>query len=413
MGLWGIKGSRRAQYRVGVIITGLLVFALATNACSDDGFRNWIDQFYSTAAKQGITRATYDLAFAGVRTPDEKVIEKANYQPEFKTKIWDYTDARVNSRSTSEGMRMGRYYERTLESVEKKFGVERSVLLAIWSMESNYGAILQRPERLHYVPKALATLAYKDPKRKKFAKSQLVASLKILQAGDVDKSNLTGSWAGAMGHTQFIPTSYLAYAVDMDGNGKRDIWESIPDALATAANLLKQNGWRTGKTWGYEVVLPADSTLVSKYANQTKLLSEWHQLGFKRPGNKKYPRPGDKAVLKTLAGPDGPGFLMLKNFYVLKRYNNADAYALAVGLLADRISGYTGMVQAWPRPAGSLSFDDRIELQTLLQEKGFYDGAIDGYLGNGSRSAIRTFQKSTSLEMSGEPSQQLLQMLRK
>ena len=394
----------------------LLVFLVNGSACfaaegaGDPDFRQWLAGFYPVAEQQGISRATWDTAFSGVIEPDAQVLEKANYQPEFTTEIWDYLDARVNPLSIGKGDKMGRYYARTLADVEKKFGVDQSVLLAIWSMESNYGAVLEKTDRLHYVPRALATLAYSDPKRKKFARTQLVAALQILQSGDISKDQLTGSWAGAMGHTQFIPTSYLAYGIDMDGNGRRDIWNSIPDALATAANLLHKNGWRTGKTWGYEVILPAAG---EQYKDQTKTLAEWSKLGVKRSGGQTYPWPEDNGVLKLFAGAKGPAFLMMKNFYVLKRYNNADSYALAVGLLADRLAGWNGVVQPWPRPPGSLSIEEKIELQTQLLQQGYYTGEIDGRLGDGTKAAIRQFQAQAGLVEDGIPSQDLLKALQK
>jgi membrane-bound lytic murein transglycosylase B len=337
------------------------------------------------------------------------VLEKANYQPEFTAEIWDYLDGRVNPLSIEKGLNMSRNHARTLTDVEHKFGVEQAVLLAIWAIESNYGAIFEKPDRLHYVPLALATLAYGDPKRQKFARTQLIAALKILQAGDINKEQLTGSWAGAMGHTQFIPTSYLAYGFDMDGNGRRDIWNSIPDALATAANLLHKNGWQTGKTWGYEAILPSTG---EQFKDQTKTMAEWQKIGFKRPDGKFFPRPDDKAVLKILAGTEGPAFLMMKNFYVLKRYNSSDSYALAVGLLADRLAGLSGLVQSWPRPPGSLSIEDKIELQKRLRQHGYYSGEIDGHLGDGTKEAIRRFQIQAGLVEDGVPSQELLQDLR-
>jgi membrane-bound lytic murein transglycosylase B len=391
-----------------VIFNGSL--CLAAQGAENTNFVQWIASFYPEAQKEGISRATWETAFSGVTAVDARVLEKANYQPEFTAEIWDYLDARVNPLSIEKGGKKGKYFARTLADVETKFGVEQAVLLAIWSMESNYGAILEKPERLHYVPRALATLAYGDPKRQKFARTQLVAALKILQAGDIPKEQLIGSWAGAMGHTQFIPTSYLAYGVDMDGNGRRDIWNSIPDALATAANLLRKNGWRTGKTWGYEVILPSTG---EQLKDQTKTLAEWQKLGFRRPGGKAYPWPDDKAELKILAGTQGPAFLMMKNFYVLKRYNNSDSYALAVGLLADRLAGWSGLVQSWPRPPGSLSIEDKFELQERLQQHGYYSGEIDGHLGDGTKAAIRQFQIQAGLVEDGVPSQQLLQALRK
>lgn len=388
----------------------LLTLFLTPPVSAQNGFKQWLDEFKPIAGQQGVRQATWDRAFAGISEFDAKVLEKANYQPEFTTEIWDYLDSRVNPISISRGLQMDRVHDETLSAVSDKFGVRRSVLLAIWSMESNYGEVLKRPERLHYVPQALATLAYADPKRRKFGRSQLVAALKILQAGDVRVDQFSGSWAGAMGHTQFIPTSYLAYGIDMDGNGKRDIWNSIPDALATAANLLHKNGWRTGKSWGYEVIVPSGS---GKLEGQTKLISEWQKLGFQRPGGRAFPRPGEKAVLKLLAGDAGPGFLMMRNFFVLKRYNNADAYALGVGLLADRLAGYPGMAQSWPRPPESLNGDEKIELQQLLKKKGYYDGQIDGNLGKGSRAAIAEFQRKAGANPDGAPSKSILLLLRK
>ena len=391
------------------LVVFLIVLLAPSTLAAQNDFQLWLKEFRPGALQQGISPAIWDAAFLKVPDIDHKVLEKASYQPEFTTKIWDYIDGRVNSISIAAGRRMDRVHDQTLTAVSEKFGIKRSVLLAIWSMESNYGAVLEKQERLHYVPQALATLAYADPKRKKFGRTQLVAALKILQGGDVGVNQFYGSWAGAMGHTQFIPTSYLAYGVDMDGDGRRDIWNSISDALATAANLLHKNGWRTGKSWGYEVVLPSGS---QRFEGQTKLLSEWRQLGFGRPGGKDFPRPQEKAVLKIFAGANGPGFLMMRNFFVLKRYNNADAYALAVGLLADRLSGYQGMAQQWPRPAGDLTGDEKIELQKLLQEKGYYTGEIDGNPGRGTRAAISSWQQAMGLPVDGQPSESILSRLR-
>ncbi|AFL53804.1 membrane-bound lytic murein transglycosylase B [Sinorhizobium fredii] len=389
----------------------VVVAALGPSAArADQGFQNWINNFYSTAAKSGITQATYRKAFAGVKTPDPAVIEKANFQPEFKHKIWEYIDSRVNPYTRRIGQEMAAKHARTLDSLERHFGVDRTILLAIWSMESNYGAVLQKDDRLHYVPRALATLAYADPKRAKFARTQLIAALKILQSGDITPRELTGSWAGAMGHTQFIPTSYLLYAVDADGNGHRDIWNSVPDALATAANLLKKNGWQAGQTWGYEVVAPANA---AKYSGQTKTLGQWAALGFLRPNGKGFSTSKTRAELKLPGGGRGPAFLMTKNFFVIKRYNASDSYALGVGLLADQIAGYAGMQQRWPRPDGSLDISEKFELQNRLKELGYYDGEVDGNFGSGSKAAIQAFQAQNGLPTDGEPTQNLLRALRK
>ena len=386
-----------------------LTAAMPIDAQADAGFKAWIANFYETAAKAGISRSTYQRAFAGISEPDRNVLEKAAYQPEFKSRIWDYLDSRVNPYTVKIGREMAAKHGSTLNALERHFGVDKHILLAIWSMESNYGAALDNPDRLHHVPQALATLAWGDKKRAKFARTQLIAALKILQSGDVTPKQLTGSWAGAMGHTQFIPTSYLLYSVDADGNGKRDIWHSVPDALATAANLLKKNGWQTGKTWGYEAVLPAGA---AKYEGQTKTLAQWAALGFARPNGKGFPRGSDRAELKLLAGPNGPAFLMLKNFFVVKRYNAADSYALAVGLLADEIAGYGGVQQRWPRPQGTLDIREKVELQSRMKELGYYNGEVDGNFGSGSKAAISEIQKRLGMQQSGEPSQRLLEALR-
>jgi len=380
------------------------------SAQADAGFQKWVSGFYSTASKSGISRATYERAFSGITTPDPKVLEKARYQPEFTTKVWDYLDSRVNPYTIAKGREMESKHARTLAAIERKFGVDASVLLAIWSMESNYGEILTKTDRLHYVPQALATLAYADKKRAKFARQQLVAALKILQSGDITTREMSGSWAGAMGHTQFIPTSYLAFAIDADGNGHRDIWNSIPDALATAANLLKKNGWRPGETWGYEAVAPRGG---ANHAGQTKTLAQWASLGFTRPGGKGLPNGSRRAELKMPGGASGPAFLMTKNFFVIKRYNNSDSYALGVGVLADEIAGYGGVDQRWPRPEGTLDVKEKFELQTRLKRLGYYDGDIDGNFGSGSKAAIAAFQSRAGLTGEAVPSQKVLSAIRR
>ncbi|MCI9864514.1 lytic murein transglycosylase [Rhizobium skierniewicense] len=388
---------------------GIAIAFAPSPANADAGFRQWINQFYATAAKEGISKSTYQKAFAGVTEPDPDALRKATFQPEFTTKIWDYVDSRVNPYTVRIGREMKMKHATTLNWIERNFKVDKHVILAIWSMESNYGAVLEKPERLHNIPQALATLAYSDPKRGKFARNQLIAALKILQAGDVTPKQLTGSWAGAMGHTQFIPTSYLLYAVDADGNGKRDIWHSIPDALATAANLLAKNGWEPGRTWGYEAVVPNGG---GRYEGQTKTMGEWQKLGFGRPSGKGFPRASDRAMLKMQGGSNGPGFLMTKNFFTIKRYNSSDSYALAVGLLADEIAGTGGMQQRWPRPDNTLDVKEKFELQTRMKELGYYDGEVDGNFGSGSKAAISAIQKRMGMENDGEPSRLLLRALR-
>jgi membrane-bound lytic murein transglycosylase B len=390
----------------------ILIFFISSSSilAGTQSFPQWLDDFYPIAARQGISRTTWDKAFAGVNEPDQDVLKKAAYQPEFTTEIWDYLDGRINRKSIATGLVMATLNKDTLESVGTAFGVDPAVLLAIWSMETNYGAALLRTSRLHSVPHALATLAYGDKRRAKFARKQLIAALKILQSGDVQTEDLKGSWAGAMGHTQFIPTSYLAYGVDFDRDGRRDIWHSVPDALATAANLLKKNGWRTGKPWGFEVQLP---TGAGHWAGQTKTIRQWQKLGIARSGREPFTHADQRAELKMLAGASGPAFLVLRNFFIIKRYNNSDFYALAVGLLSDRLSGKKGMIQDWPRPSGSLSGEEKFALQELLKEKGLYTGEIDGHLGPATAKAIKEFQRQQGLAIDGKPTRLVLKTLRK
>jgi membrane-bound lytic murein transglycosylase B len=392
------------------LAVSIMVALMPLQAKADAGFRNWIRNFYPIAAANGITATTYNRAFAKITEPDPDVLKKAAYQPEFKSQVWDYLDSRVNPYTVKIGREMLAKHGRTLSALEQHFGVDKHILLAIWSMESNYGAVLNKDDRLHYVPQALATLAYADPKRANFAKKQLVAALKIIQNGDVAPKDMTGSWAGAMGHTQFIPTSYLLYAVDADGNGHKDIWNSIPDALATSANLLAQNGWQSGETWGYEAMVPAGG---GKYASKTLTLAQWQRLGFVRPNGKAFRNPGQRAQLKLLAGANGPGFLMTSNFFTIKKYNAADTYALAVGLLADEIAGYGGMQQKWPRPNGTLDIKEKFELQTRMKALGYYNGEIDGNFGSGSKAAIAAIQQRVGMQPDGEPSKPLLDVLRR
>ncbi|WP_185984968.1 lytic murein transglycosylase [Aureimonas mangrovi] len=394
------------------LVAAALTTAGAAPAAADAGFRQWIANFESTAAQNGVRRETYRAVFQGVTEPDHDVIERARFQPEFRDNVWDYLDNRVNDESVAEGRRMLREWGPWLQRIEQRFGVDRHILLAIWSMESNYGRALENTERLKNVPQALATLAYLDQRRARFARQQLIAALKIVQDGHVSPQGLTGSWAGAMGHTQFIPTSYQAWKVDMDGNGRADIWNSIPDALGTAANLLKDNGWRPGRTWGYEVQAPRGVNLASlDRANKT--IGEWERLGFRRVAGRSFSDRNENANLVMLGGPNGPLFLMTRNFFVIKNYNNADTYALAVGHLADRIAGGGEFVQSWPRGYTPLSMQERYELQQRLTQRGLYDGKIDGKIGSGSRGAITAYQRSAGVEADGNASKALLELLRR
>lgn len=406
-----IRKTRLMNRWTSLVFTALLALPLtmAKPGAALANFSQWVDQFENVAAKNGVKRSTYRRAFQGVTEPDPEVLELARYQPEFKQELWMYFDSRINEHSITKGQEMARKYERVLDRIESRYGISRYIILAIWSMESGYGAALEKPRSLRSVIRSLATLAYADKRRRKFARSQLIAAMKILQSGTITTNDLRGSWAGAMGHTQFIPTSYRLYAQDFDGDGRKDIWRSVPDALATAANLLKNNGWVTGRTWGYEVRVPAS---VRKRAGQTRTLGGWAALGVKRVAGRTFPNSKIRAVLKFPAGTNGPAFLMTKNFFTIKRYNNSDKYALAVGHLADQIAGHGDFKQAVPRPYARLTADEAYELQHYLAKMGFYTSEIDGKIGSGTRAAIRKAQIKLGLKVDGFESPKLLEVLR-
>lgn len=400
--------TRRFAVFGGTCFISLVCSFSAMAASSDFGFRRWIADFKKMALNAGINGDTFDLAFKGVDTPDPEVLKKAQYQPEFVDPTWNYFDNRIQDNAIALGRAHEKKWAKWLNAIEKRFGVDRNILLAIWSIESDFGEAMKRDTAMRDAIRSLATLAYGDKRRTKYAQTQLLAALKILQSGDIDRAHLQGSWAGALGHTQFIPTSYLIYAVDMDGDGKRDIWSSVPDALATAANLLKKNGWQEGRTWGYEVILPENG----KFPPGSMAFADWAKMGVRRANGKPFPNPSEKATLKLPDGRNGPVFLVTKNFFVIKRYNSADRYALAVGILADRIAGYPSLVKDWNRPFSPLTIQERQELQAELAKLGYYRGKIDGKNGEVTTKAIQAFQARNGLKPDGNPSRELLTILR-
>ncbi|MCV6547867.1 MAG: lytic murein transglycosylase [Cohaesibacter sp.] len=375
------------------------------------GFDRWVRDFWPTAKANGITAATYNAAFAGARF-DPSVIRRATNQPEFVKPIWSYLDGAASASRIKNGRKMKAKYADLLRRLELRFGVDQHILLAIWGMESAYGAIFKNKKLIKPTIQSLAMLGYADRKRSKFGKTQLLAALKILQNGDVSPSQMMGSWAGAMGHTQFIPTTYLATAVDFTGDGRRDIWNSVADALASSANLLAKAGWQSGKTWGYEVQLPRAFAFELANGKSTKSLADWQRLGVMRVQGKAFPRPSDQAQLILPAGYKGPAFLILKNFAMIKRYNNATSYALGVGHLADRIRGGGAFAQSWPRSDKVLTRSERKDVQRLLNRAGYDTGGVDGRLGSKSKAAIRHWQKRHGLVPDGFASGALLQALR-
>ncbi len=391
---------QRRQF-IAASLAGFTFPALATAQAA--GFQNWIAGFRGRARSAGITDRTLDAAFAGVQyLPDS--IRRDRNQAEFVKPLGEYMATAASDARVQNGRAMLRQYANLLARIEATYGVPAHIVTAVWGMESNYG---QRRGDTPLIS-TLATLAY-DGRRGRFFEQQLVAALAILQRGDVAPRNMTGSWAGAMGHTQFIPTSYQAYAVDFTGDGRRDIWADDPsDALASTAAYLRRFSWRQGQPWGVEVLLPNGFDF-----NQTSRRSPaaWGQLGVRGVDGQVVPNYGEASLIVP-TGANGPAFLIFSNYRVISRYNNAQAYIIGVGHLGDRIRGMGPLRRPWPAEARGLRRAERVELQQRLTAAGFSTGGADGKIGPNSRAAIRAYQRSRGLPADGYASLQLLQSLR-
>lgn len=403
------------RMRTGAGLAAALVLAAVGNSApasaappltSDHAaYRKFVEEFRGEALRHGIPGPLYDRAFRGL-TPDPEVIERNDRQPEFVLPPSHYVALTVTDTRVREGRAKLSEHAADLERMERRYGVDRRVLVAVWGMETLYGAL--RGHR--NVIRSLSTLAY-EGRRAKFGRKQLLAALAIIEAGDVALPRMTGSWAGAMGHTQFIPTSYAAYAVDFTGDGRRDIWDTPQDALASTANYLRRNGWAPGRPWGHHVTLPQGLGDDAAGPEGERAVREWRRMGLRRADGLAFPHPGDNAYLYLPAGTDGPAFLLRRNFRSILRYNPARKYALAVGHLADRLRD-DGALLAWPDGARPLAEAHRKELQLLLAAKGYDIGKVDGILGPRTRAAVREYQKEKRLRVDGLPSPELLELLR-
>jgi lytic murein transglycosylase len=369
--------------------------ALVSGAARAD-FASCVAGLRSHAAGQGISGAVFDSAMAGV-TPDMKIIELMNSQPEFKTPIWDYLATLVDEQKVAEGRAMLREHASTLARIEQAYGVDRHTVVAVWGVESDYGQVTARWS----LPQALSTAACFGTRRREFFRGELMSTLKIIQRGDIAASKLRGSWAGAFGHTQFIPSTYLRLAVDFDGDGRRDLVDSIPDALASTANYLKKSGWITGASWGYEVRVPPGYSGPSGRKGK-QALGSWAGRGITRiDGTALSGLPA--AGLLLPAGRNGPAFLVTRNFDAAYAYNAAESYALAISVLSDRLRGRPGVRGQWPTDDRGLSRAERKELQERLAARGYDVGKPDGAIGPLTRAAIRDVEGKLGLTPTGRP----------
>ncbi|MEZ5668654.1 MAG: lytic murein transglycosylase [Alphaproteobacteria bacterium] len=369
-------------------------------------FVAWLEDFKVEARAAGITDATLDAAFAGVE-PNPRVVELDTSQPEFTRQIWDYLDSAVSEARVARGRELYAQYAEPLAVISARYGVQPQYVVAIWGIESNFGANFGD----FSVIRSLATLAW-EGRRADFFRRHLLAALQILQSGDISPDRMLGSWAGAMGHTQFMPTAYLQYATDYDGDGRRDIWGSSTDALASTANYLDDKGWVDGERWGREVGLPANFDYGLADGDGRRSLADWAAMGVLAADGGALPVADLQAALIVPAGARGPAFLVYENFDVIRAYNNAVAYALAVGHLGDRIAGGGPFLGNWPRDLAALSRDESFALQQLLTDLGYDLGTVDGIIGPATRTALRRFQADQGLVADGFPTPEMLALLR-
>jgi len=384
---------------VALLTLSFSILALAQQAAPNPAFQRFLAELWKDAQTQGITRATFDKAFAGV-TPDPRVIATTKKQPEYNKPAGLYVNQIASPANAAEGRRKEAQWHGTFDAIEKKYRVERWVILAIWGMETSYGALKDKWDGI----RSLATLAfagYRDP----YFRNELLIGLKIIQQGHISREKFVSSWAGAMGQTQFMPTNFVDYAVDFDGDGRRDIWTNVPDVLASTANYFAKaaGGWKWGMPWGFEVIVPKGFDLMKSRAS----FAEWTRLGVRRADGQPFPAGGD-GILFFPAGYPTPAFIVTPNFDVIKDYNDSDVYALAIGHLSDLMQGGGPFKTAWPSRATQLPRDDRIALQKALATLGYDQTRFSAHIDFKMRDFVRAEQKKHGLVTDGHPDAALL-----
>jgi membrane-bound lytic murein transglycosylase B len=397
----------RVRRTIAAMITAIAILPAAA-AAGEASFAGWLEGFRAEAAAAGVSPEIIDSAFDGLEA-NSRVFELNDSQPEFSRAIWDYLDGAVSETRVANGRAKLAENRALLKSIETSYGVSADVIVAIWGLESSYGAVPGDYDAIQ----ALATLAWQG-RRTAYGREQLIGALKILQRGYAERAQLKGSWAGAMGQTQFIPTTYLAYAVDHDGDGRRDIWGNLGDVFASTANYLAVSNFRRGAPWGVEVVLPEGFDYGLADSEVRHALAEWAAMGVAAARGSLIGAfdPNLRGRIVLPAGARGPAFLAFENFEAILKYNRSTAYGLAVSLLSERIAGSDGgVVGGWPRDDRTLSLSERKTLQQALKDKGFDPGPVDGVIGAQTKRALRAWQKSMNLPADGYASADTLMRL--
>jgi lytic murein transglycosylase len=384
----------------------LALSTLAAPAAAQSDFRACVAGLKGQAAAKGVSSATYDAVTSGVQ-PDMKILELMDNQPEFKTPIWDYLGFLVDEERVEEGRAAMRRAAQALATAESRFGVDRYIIAGVWGVESNFGKdIGGRP-----LVQSLATLSCVPNRRQGYFRGEFFATLQIIERGDIAPERLNGSWAGAFGHTQFMPSTFLRLAVDLDGDGRRDVVDSVADAVGSTANFLKKAGWSSGIPWGYEVEIPETFNAGLAGRKNKRPVSSWAAMGVKRIDGRALSGDYAGAILLP-AGKDGPAFLVTRNFDALYSYNAAESYGLAIAVLSDRLRGGPGIQAAWPTDDPPLSRAQRRELQALLAARGHDVGEPDGKIGQKTRDAIKQIESQLGMRPTGRPGGKVLQALK-
>jgi peptidoglycan lytic transglycosylase B len=383
-----------------LVIAAIVTVLTAPSRAEEQAVSTFLAELWPDAQAKGISRTTFDAAMKAF-TPDQRVIAATRRQPEYGKPVGDYVNAIVSKRRVADAQLKAREWAKTFDEVEKKFQVGRWVLLALWGMESDFGSEKDRWD----VFRSLASLAYvkyRDP----YFRNELIVAMGIMQNNRIAREKMVSSWAGAMGQTQFMPSNFVDYAIDFSGDGRVDIWGNVPDVLASTANYLRKWKWNSALPWGFEVLVPHGFDYMRSRAS----FAEWQALGVRRVDGKSFPNSG-QGILFFPSGAGGPGFIVTENFDVLKEYNNSDAYALAVGHLADRIHGGDLIKTPWPREDRQLSRDARVALQKRLAALGYKVNEFDGHIDFDLRDNIRAEQKKLGMVPDGNPTPLLLEKL--